>query len=316
MASPVTGIHHVTAIGGPAQANVDFYAGRLGLRFVKRTVNFDDPGTYHLYYADGDAHPGSFLTFFPYADAHPGRVGVGQATATAYAVPEGAADWWMDRFAADGFSFGNPAARFGRRILPFRDPDGLVLELVETPGATEGWADGPIPLDAALGAFFGVTLCVADPAPTARVLTDVLGYREAGEEGGRLRFENPAADRAAFVDLYCAPGIEPGRMGAGVVHHVAFRVPSDEAQVEVRETLLERGHQPTPMMDRQYFHSIYFREPGGVLFEVATDPPGFAVDEPADRLGTALKLPPQYEPMRAQIERRLPPLHVPHQQPA
>ena len=314
MASPVIGLHHVTAISGPAQANVDFYAGRLGLRFVKKTVNFDDPGTYHLYYADGDAHPGSFLTFFPYEHAHPGRVGEGQATATAYAVPEGAVDWWVDRLAADGLDLGTPAERFGRRVLPFRDPDGLVLELVETPAATEGWADGPVPLHAALGAFFGVTLCVADPAPTARLLTDLLGYREVGEERGRLRLENPAADRAAFVDLSCAPGTGPGRMGAGAVHHVAFRVPTDEAQVEVREALMAHGHQPTPVIDRQYFHSIYFREPGGVLFEIATDPPGFAVDEPADALGTSLRLPPQYEGRRAQIERRLPPLRVPYQE--
>ena len=316
MPSPVTGLHHVTAISGPAQANVDFYAGRLGLRLVKRTVNFDDPHTYHLYYADGFAHPGSFLTFFPYENANPGRIGAGQATATAYAVPEGAVDWWVDRFAAEGCDFGNPAERFGRRVLPFRDPDGLALEFVETPAATEGWADGPIPLEAAPGAFFAVTLCVADPGPTARLLTDVLGYREVGEEDGRLRLENPRADRAAFVDLYCAPGAEPGRMGAGVVHHVAFRVPSDEAQAEVREVLTERGHRPTPVIDRRYFRSIYFREPGGVLFEIATDPPGFAVDEPADRLGTGFMLPPQYEPRREEIERRLPPLRVPYREPA
>ncbi len=312
MASPILGLHHVTAISGPAQENVDFYNGRLGLRFVKKTVNFDDPGTYHLYYADGRARPGSFLTFFPWPDSVPGRLGAPQTTALAYAVPEGATDGWMERLAADAYPFGTPAERFGQRVLPLRAPDGLPLELIETPAATEGWADGPVPLDLALGAFHSVTLCVADPEPTARLLTEAMGYREVGEEGGRLRLENPAADRAAFVDLFCAPDLDRGRMGTGTVHHVAFRVANDEAHLEAQALIRDFGLPTTPVIDRQYFRSVYFREPGGVLFELATDPPGFDVDEPADRLGHALKLPPQHEPLRERLEQRLAPLTVPY----
>ena len=308
----VTGLHHVTAFSGPAQQNVDFYNGLLGIRFVKKTVNFDDPGTYHLYYADGEARPGSFLTFFPWSDSMPGRIGQGQATVTAYAVPVGALDGWMERFAAAGHPTGTPSERFGQRVLDLRAPDGLALALIETPEATGGWPGGPVPLDAALGAFHSVTLCTFAPDATARLLTEVMGYDEVGHEGGRLRFENAAAERAAFVDLVCPPGTERGRLGTGTVHHVAFRVPDDEAQREVRARLLDAGLQPTPVIDRQYFRSIYFREPGGVLFEIATDSPGFAVDEPADRLGHELKLPPQHEPLRAQLEQRLAPLTIPH----
>ena len=308
----VLGLHHVTGIAGPAQENADFYAGLLGLRVVKQTVNFDDPSTYHLYYADNEARPGSVLTFFPWADARPGQAGPGQASATAYAVPPGAIDWWVDRFDAGGVDRAQPLARFGHQTLAFYAPDGLRLELVEVEGATGGWTDGAIPLSAALAAFYSVTLCSTAPERTARLLTEVMGYREVGQEQSRLRLENPRADRAAFLELYCAPGSEsPGRMGAGTVHHVAFRVPDDEAQRAVRAQLLAYGLEPTLPIDRQYFHSIYFREPGGILFEVATDLPGFAVDEAPGQLGRSLKLPPQYEPQRAQIEQALPPLAFP-----
>jgi glyoxalase family protein len=310
---PVTGLHHVTAISGPAQANVDFYAGRLGLRFVKKTVNFDDPGTYHLYYADGPARPGSFLTFFPWSgDALRGRVGTGQATATAYAVRPVAVDAWTDRLADDGADGWSLGERFGARVLTVRDPDGLVIDLVETDGADGQWAEGPVPEAEALGAFHSVTLSSADPDATARVLADAYGYEEHGQEEGRLRLVNPAASRARFLDLDVSPDRPAGRLGVGTVHHVAFRVPDDEAEMEARETLLGLGLQPTPQIDRQYFRSVYTREPGGILFEIATDPPGFAVDEPADELGRSLKLPPQYEPQRTQIEARLPPLTLPY----
>ena len=296
-----TGLHHVTAITGPPQPTVDFLSGRLGLRLVKRTVNFDDPGTYHLYYADGGARPGSIFTVFPWAaDALRGEVGMGQPTATAYAAPPGAVDAWQDRLGGGGAV----VERFGERVLTVRSPDGLAFEVVETDDA--GGEGGE-----ALGAFHGVTLCSTAPHWTLGVLTDVLGYREHAVEDGRTRLVNDAADRARFVDLYCEPGAGAGRMGTGTVHHVAFRVPSDEAQAEVREALLARDLRPTPPVDRQYFRSVYVREPGGVLFEIATDPPGFAVDEPAGALGRSLRLPPQYEPMREQIERRLPPITVP-----
>ncbi|MEM0963763.1 MAG: ring-cleaving dioxygenase [Bacteroidota bacterium] len=314
MPSPLRGLHHVTAISGPAQANVDAYAGSLGLRLVKQTVNFDDPGTYHLYYADGDAEPGSVLTFFPWsADALRGRIGAGQATATAYAVAPGALSQWIDRLAEDEhFQMGVPHSRFGDNVLTLRDADGLVIDLVETSAASGAWAEGPVPEAMALGAFHSVTLCSHDPDATLRVLTEAYGYQEYGQDGGRLRLVNPDAERAEFVDVYCAPGQERGRMGVGTVHHVAFRAPDDEAELEVREMLLSMGLQPTPQIDRQYFHSVYTREPGGILFEIATDPPGFAIDEPAGALGRELRLPPQYQPQRAQIEDRLAPLALPY----
>ena len=306
---PVTGLHHVTSITGPAQAALDAYAGRLGLRLVKQTVNFDDPGTYHLYFADAGARPGSVLTFFPWpADALRGRAGAGQARSLAYAVAPGALDRWADRLAADG-DWNGPTERLGERVLSVRDPWGLVTELVEVEGDHGAWSDGRIPPDDALGAFHTVTLDSLDPEATARVLVDGYGLAEHSRGDGRTRFAG-TADRARFVDLLDAPG-EPGRMGVGTVHHVAFRVPSDEAEAEVRERLLEIGLRPTPQIDRQYFHSVYAREPGGLLFEVATDPPGFDLDEPADALGRSLQLPPQYEPQRAQIEARLPPLALP-----
>ncbi|OZC02655.1 ring-cleaving dioxygenase [Rubricoccus marinus] len=315
MSSPVTGLHHVTAISGPAQQNVDVYAGLLGLRLVKRTVNFDDPGTYHLYYADGEARPGSFLTFFPWGEgAMPGRIGAPQAVATAYAAPIGASEMWLDRLASHGplagVDFDAPEERFGETVLTLRAPDGLAVEIIEAADASGGWEAGRIPPEAALGAFHSVTLRTARPEATMRVLTDALGYEAHGEEEGRVRLVNPQADRARCIDVMRQPG-EAGRMGAGTVHHIAFRVPDDDAELEARELLLQLGLQPTPPIDRQYFHSVYCREPGGVLFEIATDPPGFATDEPADALGQRLMLPPQYEPQREAIEARLPPLHVP-----
>ena len=313
--SPVTGLHHVTAIVGPPQQTVDVYAGLLGLRLVKQTVNFDDPGTYHLYFADDGAVPGSFLTFFPWGEgAMRGRVGAPQATATAYVAPVGATELWLDRLASHGPStgvdFDAPAERFGETVLRLRDPDGLVLEIIETEDAEGGWQAGHIPMEAALGAFHSVTLETSRPEDTMRVLTDALGYEEDREADGRVRFVNPKAERARYVDVL-RRAKQAGRMGAGTVHHVAFRVPDDEAELETRELLLQLGLRPTPQIDRQYFHSVYAREPGGVLFEIATDPPGFAVDEPADALGERLMLPPQYEPMRDQIERRPPEITVP-----
>ena len=307
----VTGLHHVSAIVGPPQATVDHYVGRLGLRLVKQTVNHDDPSTYHLYVADGEVRPGSFLTFFPWPDGRPGRIGTGQATATAYAVPLGAIDAWQDVLAADAEDVGDRESRFGASVLALRDPSGLRLELVETPDADGAWVDGPVPADRALGAFHSVTLDSRDPDATARILTGALDYRPAGQEGDRLRFEASGTDRARFVDLLATPGPEPGRMGVGTVHHVAFRVPDDDAESEVRERLLALGLTPTPTIDRTYFRSVYAREPGGILFEIATDPPGFAVDEPAGALGRRLVLPPHLEPRRAFIEARLAPLTLP-----
>lgn len=311
MPSPVTGLHHVSAIAGPAQPNVDFTAGTLGLRLVKQTVNFDDPGTYHLYYADAGARPGSVWTTFPWPNGRAGRAGAGQPTATAYAVPRGAVDRWMDALAEIGYDgFDAPTERFGDRVLTVRDPSGLVLELVEADDVGHPWTAGGVGADRAAGAFHSVTLLSGDSDATARVLADAFGYETHGQEGDRLRLVNPAADRARFVDLDLRDA-EAGRMGVGTVHHVAFRVPSDAAQAEVGDRLRALGLVPTEVRDRQYFRSVYVREPGGVLLEVATDGPGFAVDEPADALGQSLKLPPRYEPRRERIEAALGPLRVP-----
>ncbi|MDX1547099.1 MAG: ring-cleaving dioxygenase [Rhodothermales bacterium] len=296
------GIHHVTAIAGPPQRLVDFYTGVLGLRLVKKTVNFDDPGTYHLYFGDDQGRPGSILTFFPWANAAPGHTGSGMAGATAFAVPPGTLDAWTHRLAAAGHDVDAPFMRMDERVLALRDPDGLPLELIEAESVRG--ADGH-----ALHGFHGTTLHLAAPEHTARLLTDVFGYAPDGEEDGRLRFRAAGGDRAALVDL--VPAEARGRAGAGTVHHVAFRARDDAEQLAWQEAVRSTGLFVTDVKDRNYFRSIYFREPGGVLFEIATDPPGFTADEDLGALGTSLKLPAWLEPRRAQIEAQLPPLHVP-----
>jgi glyoxalase family protein len=304
------GLHHVTALAGPAQPSVDFYTGMMGLRLVKLTVNFDAPSVYHVYYADDAARPGSVLTLFPFPDAAPGRAGAGEAVEVAHVVPAGAHAYWMDRFAERDYeAWDAPETRFGESVLRLRDPDGTPLALVEDAAVTGGWEGGSVPVEAAAGALHSATLASKDPEATARLLVETMGYRESGKEGDRLRFVNRRADRAGVIDLVPAPA-EPGRSGKGTIHHVAFRVAGEEAHLEVREAIATLGLRPTPVIDRQYFRSVYFREPGGVLFELATDLPGFDVDEPADTLGRSLKLPPQYEPRRAEIEAALPSLRV------
>ena len=295
---PSAGLHHVTAICGAPAANVAFYTGRLAQRLVKKTVNFDDPGTWHLYYGDAAGSPGTILTFFPFVGAAPGREGPGQAMAFAYGVPRGAFDGWVTRLGADA---GAVSQRFGARVLTLHDPHGQRLELIESDGRGD-----------ALGGFHSVTLWVDDPAPTARVLA-TLGYAPVDEAaegpGRRLRFAAPGDARGRVVDILQTPGAR-GRQGAGTIHHVAFRAADDAHQDDIRARLIAAGHTVTPRIDRQYFNAIYFREPGGTLFEVATDPPGFAVDEAPEALGTALKLPPQYEAQRDRIAAALPPLHL------
>lgn len=305
MSRTIPGLHHVTAISGPAQPNVDFFTRVLGQRLVKKTVNFDDPGTYHLYYGDTDGNPGTIMTFFPFAHAAIGRAGPGMARAYAYAVPDGQFDAWVARLMDEAIPFDGPDIRFGARVITLHDPDGAPVELVETSQAGQTPTDG----------FHSATLWEADIAPTARLLTDVFGYEELGHEAGqgaeRLRLKAPGAARGAVIDLYRADTAPTGRQGAGSIHHIAFRAENDAIQLEWREKLASNGHGVTPVTDRQYFNAIYFREPGGVLFEIATDPPGFAVDEPADTMGSALMLPPQYEADRDQIEATLPKLSVP-----
>jgi glyoxalase family protein len=303
MMTTIPGIHHITAISGPAQANVDFYTGTLGQRLVKKTVNFDDPGTYHLYYGDRTGRPGSILTFFPFADAGPGRAGPGMASAFAYAIPEAAFEDLTTRLSAQDIRWSGPVQRFGQWVATLRDPDGLPVELVAARGATDAHS------------FHSVTLWERDPDRTARLLTDVFGYVTTGSETApgeeRLRLTAPGGAEGSVIDLVRRDDAAPGRPGAGTIHHVAFRARSDAEQLYWRDRLATLGFRPTDVIDRQYFNAIYFREPGGVLFEIATDPPGFAVDEPADSLGRKLMLPPRYEPARDRIERVLPPLRVP-----
>jgi glyoxalase family protein len=305
MTKPVIpGIHHVTAISGPAQANVDFYTGTLRQRLVKKTVNFDAPDTYHLYYGDDVGAPGTILTFFPFADAGPGQAGPGMASACAYAVPKDGFQAWMDRLALNAEDYDGPSERFGQRVITLRDADGAPVELVETDRIGDGPLDG----------FHSVTLWERDPGPTARLLTEAFGYHEQGHETDRgverLRLAAPGTERGNIIDLIRTDAPAKARPGAGTIHHVAFRARSDSEQRDWQELLAAYGHPTTPVIDRQYFNAIYFREPGGVLFEIATDPPGFAVDEPVATLGQALKLPAKYEAMRERITQVLPPLKV------
>jgi glyoxalase family protein len=297
----IPGIHHVTAIAGAPQENLDFYTSTLGLRFVKRTVNFDDPTTYHFYYGDSLGHPGTILTFFPWPGAQAGSGGAGMAVATAFSVPERSLEPWMERLAAAGVPFDSPEDRFGAPVLRLRDPHGTQVELV--PDAVPADELAPV-------GFHGVTLAVTQSEDTVRLLTEVFGYEVGGEaaEGGgsRVRLRAPGAAPGSVVDLLTSRAHPRGLMGAGAVHHVAFRAKDAAAQLAWREAILDWGLPVTPVQDRQYFTSIYFREPGGVLFEIATDPPGFTLDEKPEELGTGLRLPPWLEPRREWIAERLP----------
>lgn len=292
MSVAIPGIHHITAIASDPQANVDFYTGFLRLRLVKRTVNFDDPGTYHFYYGDYAGTPGTILTFFPWPGARRGRQGTGQLAAVSFAI-ESAAEW-LERAAAANIPVRAEPERFGQRVLSLEDPDGLPLELIETPGTH--------------GSFGPPTIALEGFERSARLLTETLGFRQVAEEENRFRFQSAAAGIASSVDLVCRPDSPRGLGGAGTVHHIAWRAAGQPEQAEWRRKLTAAGYDVTPVIDRNYFYSIYFREPGGVLYEIATDPPGFTADEPLESLGEALKLPPQYEPLRARIEAALPPI--------
>ncbi|WP_230533282.1 ring-cleaving dioxygenase [Microvirga roseola] len=303
------GIHHVTAIAGPARRNLEFYTRTLGLRLVKKTVNFDDPGTYHFYYGDEAGRPGTILTFFPWEHAAPGRLGIGETQETVFRVPEGSIGYWMHRLVEKGVPHENPERRFGESVLAFKDPDGMRLALVAVPGieGEPAWSGGDVPAEHAIRGLHGVSLLLKEAVPTGAILTDVLGFAEIAREGSLARFRAGDTALGGIVDLREAGGFLQGRPGAGTVHHVAFRAASDAVQDEmVQKLIAHHGIRPTEQKDRNYFRSVYFREPGGVLFEIATDEPGFAVDEPAERLGGALKLPPFLEARRASIEAVLP----------
>jgi glyoxalase family protein len=308
-----TGIHHVTAIAGDPQRNVDFYEGVLGLRLIKKTVNFDDPGTYHLYYGDEAGTPGTAMTFFPWAHAPRGRRGVGQVVATAFSVAQEAVPFWEERLRENGVSVVERIERFGEEGLAFEDPDGLLLEILAPTDGDDrpGWTDGPVPAVNAIRGFAGATLLERGRRKTDELLTGVLGFRAVGEEGNRFRYEIGGGGPATVLDVVEDPDAERGNPVVGTVHHIAFRVPDEETERALREEVASLGYNVTPVLDRNYFRSIYFREPGGVLFEIATDVPGFTVDESVEELGTNLKLPPQYESRRGQLEQTLTPIELP-----
>jgi len=316
MDTQILGIHHVTAIAGDPQRNLDFYTGLLGLRLVKLTVNYDDPGTYHLYYGDATGRPGTILTFFTWPDAPRGRLGTGQTAATALAIPRASLGYWVERLVQHGVAHEGPTVRFGtldEETISFRDPDGLALELVAAPRAEErpGWEGGSVPAEHAIRGVHGVTLWEERPERTAALLTETLGFRRVAEEGGLVRYAAGAGGPGTFVDVRDAGNPRRGSVAVGTVHHVAYRTPTDEGQRAWLADLAGHGAHVSPIMDRQYFHSIYFREPGGVLFEIATDLPGFATDEPTERLGTGLRLPAWLESHRAELEAALPPARLP-----
>jgi glyoxalase family protein len=304
------GLHHVTAIASDPQRNVDFYTRVVGLRLVKTTVNFDSPGTYHLYYGDEAGRPSTILTFFPWPDVPSGRQGVGLATSTAFSVPPESLGWWQNRIADLGVDVDPPRDRDTEEVLSFRDPDGLQVDLVASAGDTRSGWDGTagIPADHAVRGLHSVTLTERLLEPTAALLAGLLGMAPDGEARDRARFTMGGDRSGTLVDVAADTAAGRGRQAGGTVHHVAFRAPDGATQERWRQELLDAGLQVTPILDRQYFTSIYFREPGGVLFEIATDQPGFDVDEPLLELGRHLKLPPWLEPDREQIERALPPL--------
>ena len=310
------GLHHLTAIASDPQRNLDFYAGTLGLRFVKQTVNFDDPGTYHLYYGDATGRPGSILTFFPWPGARRGRVGAGQVAETQLAIPTSALAFWIHRLTTQQVAFSGPVTRFGgERVLTFTDHDGLPLALVATDAAASqpGWggAEG-VPEEMSIRGMHAVTLWVHRLQPTTDVLVNALGYREVARDGEIVRYA--AGDDAvpgALVDVRELPTGPGGTGGAGTVHHVAFRAADDETEFGIRAQVVAALLPITEQVDRTYFRSMYFREPGHVLFELATDSPGFAVDEAPTQLGESLQLPAQHEHLRSALLERLPVLHRP-----
>ncbi len=312
----VGGIHHVTAIAGDPQANVDFYTKVLGLHLVKVTVNYDDPHTYHLYYGDEVGRPGSILTFFPWPGAPRGRPGTGQVTVAAFAIPGDSLGFWVDRLKTHKVAVSGASRRFDEEVIGLQDPDGLRLELVtgEKAPATNARPEGPIPEKHAIRRFHGVTVAVEGYERTAGLLTATLGFREAGTTGNRFRYAVGEAGGLAFVDLQCLPSGPQGRVAVGSVHHIAWRTPDEETQRDWRAKMAELGYNVTPVLDRSYFRSIYFREPGGVLLEIATDLPGFATDEPPDQLGRRLALPGWLESSRDELARALPALRGPDDQ--
>ena len=298
----ITGIHHVTAIAGAPQRNLDFYSGVLGLRLVKLTVNYDDPETYHLYYGDYSGQPGTLITFFPWKGVPKGRTGPGQMTVTAFAVPAGSLDYWAQRLTSHGIAVDGPNPLFADQALSLRDFDGMRVDLIASAN--------PDPANPAIRGFHSATLAVGSFDATAQLLTETMGFRRVGQHANRVRFETAAGGPGAIVDLIETDRSIRGLQGAGSVHHIAWRTADDAEQLAWRADLVAKGLGVSPVMDRTYFHSIYYREPSGVLFEIATDPPGMTVDEPLETLGHSLVLPAWLEPTRAQLIQALPRLNL------
>jgi glyoxalase family protein len=311
----ITGLHHITAMASDPQKNLDFYAGLLGLRLVKKTINFDAPDVYHLYYGDETGKAGSIMTFFPFgASPYRGKQGIGQAATTSFSIPMKALDYWMKRFDQYKINYKEPQTRFNEAVIYFEDPDGLGLELIANDtDVRPPFTYGHIPAEFSIRGFWGSELWETSYERTEALLTGHLGYQFVGETGVRRRYlpQNTEGGLAGkYVDILWDANQRYGQGGIGTVHHIAFDTPTDASQKSVREILLSKGYAPTQVLDRQYFHSIYFREPGGVLFEIATNPPGFVLDETVENLGTALKLPPWEEARRGQIEQLLQPISL------
>lgn len=312
MNNEILGLHHITAIAGDAQRNYDFYTQVLGLRMVKKTVNFDDPKTYHFYFGDRVGTPGTILTFFPWQGVRPGKAGVGMATEIGYSVPPGSLDFWKERFEKFEVTHSSISQKFGENYLSFQDPDGLNLELIvsDSQDDRDGFQTKDVNKEAALKGFHNVTLTQWNIQPTATILTDIFGYKFSGQEGNLYRFKTSSVDTAAIVDLHEKPDGERGVNAGGTNHHVAFRVKDEETLMFYRDKVLKSGLHITEKINRDYFFSLYFREPGGVLFEIATDNPGFATDESVEELGSKLQLPDRYKSARAKIENSLPELKM------
>ena len=310
MDNKVLGIHHITAIAGYAKRNYDFYTKVLGLRFIKKTVNFDDPKTYHLYFGDELGSPGTILTFFPWEGVPRGKQGAGMPTEIAYSVPEGSLEFWKERFEQYYVKVTGNGARFGEDYISFEDPDGLPLTFIipKISDDRKPWKTSEVGENFAAHGFHSITLTLNNIKETAAVLTDIFEYEFVGEEGTRYRYKTNAVANANIVDLIQEPAAPRTGNAGGTIHHVAFRVKDEKVLMEFREKVLSKGLNITQKVDRNYFFSLYFREPGGVLFEIATDNPGFSVDEEVSELGKNLKLPPQYESSRKQIEAVLPAL--------
>ena len=304
----IKGLHHITAIASDAQENANFYTRILGQRLIKTTVNFDDPGTYHLYYGDEVGAPGTIMTFFPWKNAHRGKLGNGETSAVAYSIDPVSVGFWRDHLVQKGINLGPIEQRFNSEVISFTDPDGMNLELIahETSSTIRHWENSPIPEKHVLGGFHGVTLWVAEVDLTAQLLSDIFGYTLEAQEGSRYRFKADSNSIGNYVDIVHRPGQPLGLFGSGSIHHIAFRTVDDIEQSEYQKTLRDAGLYVTPVRDRQYFRSIYFRIPSGILFEIATDEPGFLYDESISELGTHLKLPPWLEPRREEIINPLP----------